>query len=57
MALHSREYDIEQAITLLTDGGSQSLESEWACAGKKRKGKNPNQKADSAAPKDVSLRI
>jgi hypothetical protein len=54
MALHSREYDIEQAITLLTEGGSQSLESEWAQAGKKRKTKTQNQKADGAALKDVS---
>lgn len=53
MALHSREYDIEQAITLLTEGGSQSLESEWAQAGKKRKGKTPNQKAEMAVSKDV----
>ncbi|XP_021943888.1 protein lingerer isoform X3 [Folsomia candida] len=53
MALHSREYDIEMAITLLTDGGSQSLESEWAQAGKKRKVKTPNQKSDTAVvPKD-----
>jgi hypothetical protein len=59
MALHSREYDIEQAITLLTDGGSQSLESEWAQAGKKRKSKTPNsnQKADVAIPKDVKIYI
>ena len=33
MALHSREYDIEQAITLLTEGGGQSLDAEWAQAG------------------------
>lgn len=53
MALHSREYDIEQAITLLTEGGGQSLESEWNQAGKKRKQKS-TQKADNPAAKEVS---
>jgi len=53
MALHSRDYDIEQAITLLTDGGNHSLESEWAQAGKKRKPKGQNQKADGISQKDV----
>ncbi len=51
-------YLCEQAITLLTDGGSQSLESEWAQAGKKRKGKNPNQNQKSdivVLSKDVSI--
>jgi hypothetical protein len=46
MALHSRENNIEDAIALLTEGGSESLESEWAQAGKKRKAKTPGQKAD-----------
>lgn len=56
MALHSREYDIEQAITLLTEGGGQSLDAEWAQAGKKRKQKSA-QKADITAAKDVSTII
>ncbi|ODN00612.1 Protein lingerer [Orchesella cincta] len=54
MALHSREYDIEQAITLLTEGGGQSLEAEWAQAGKKRKQKSA-QKADNAAAKEKGI--
>jgi len=53
MALHSKDYDVEQAIALLTDGGSQSLESEWAQAGKKRKPKVTAPKLDPIQ-KDVS---
>lgn len=46
MALHSREYDVEQAITLLTEGGSESLDAEWEQAGKKRKPKVASAKLD-----------
>ncbi|CAG7662447.1 unnamed protein product [Allacma fusca] len=44
MALHSREYDTAQAITLLTDGSGQLLSSEWEQAGKKKKSKTPASK-------------
>lgn len=52
MALHSRDGDVEQAITLLMEGGGQSLDAEWAQAGKKRKQKSA-QKADNIAAKEV----
>jgi len=53
MALHSRDNNLEDAITLLTEGGTESLELEWEQAGKKKKVKNAAQKAD--AVKEVRI--
>ena len=54
MALHSRDYDITQAITLLTEEGGELLQSEWEQAGKKKKSKTPAAKSEvSGREKEV----
>lgn len=53
MALHSRDNNLEDAITLLTEGGTKSLELEWEQAGKKKKMKNAVSKVE--AGKDVRV--